>query len=198
MAPSNPYRRPDHYTQKAKAAGYAARSVFKLDEIARRTTVIPRSGAVLDLGCFPGSWSRWLIEQGLHVVGVDLQAPALEGGTFLAASVYDVTAEALAEALGGPARLVVSDMAPNTTGNRFGDHVRQIALADRALELAVALGAAGSGFVVKVFDGQDAHAYTQRVRSHYAEVRRIKPDATRERSVEFFLVATGLQARSTS
>lgn len=198
MPPSNPYRRPDHYTQKAKAAGYAARSVFKLDEIAHRTDVIPRSGAVLDLGCFPGSWSRWLLEQGLQVVGVDLQAPALDGGTFLAASVYDVTVEALAEALGGPARLVVSDMAPNTTGNRFGDHVRQIELADRALELAVALGAPGSGFIVKVFDGQDAQAYTQRVRMHYADVRRLKPDATRERSVEFFLVGMGLRPPKTS
>jgi 23S rRNA (uridine2552-2'-O)-methyltransferase len=187
----NPYKRPDHYTKKAKAEGYAARSVFKLDEIARRTDVVPRVGSALDLGCFPGSWSRWLLGRGLRVVGVDLQAPALPDGTFIAASVYDVDEAELLAALGGPAALVVSDMAPSTTGNRFADHVRQIALADRALELARRLGAPGSGFVVKVFDGPDAPAYTARVRAAYADLRRVKPDATRDNSVEFFLVGKG-------
>jgi 23S rRNA (uridine2552-2'-O)-methyltransferase len=187
------YKRPDNWTRRAKEQGYAARSVFKLDAIEERHRVLPRAGAgAVDLGCYPGSWSRWLLERGLRVVGVDLRAPSLSGGTWLEASVFDVTGEQLLGALGAPPELVVSDMAPNTTGDRFVDHVRQIALADRALELAAALLPPGRGaFVVKVFDGGDAPAYTQRVRDVFTEVRRLKPDATRDRSVEFFLVGKG-------
>ncbi len=186
-----PYTYADSWTRRAKAQGYAARSVFKLDEIEARHRVLPAAGsAAVDLGCFPGSWSRWLIERGLRVAGVDLQAPQLSGGTWITASVLDVEADALRAALGGEAPLlVVSDMAPNTSGDRFVDHVRQITLADRALTLAQELLPAGRGaFVVKVFDGGDAPAYTRRVQDAFEEVRRIKPDATRNRSIEFFLV----------
>lgn len=187
------YRRPDHYTRKARAEGFAARSVFKLDELAARTPGFPKGGAAVDLGCYPGSWSRWLLQRGFRVVGVDLQAPNLPGGTWIAASAMDVEPERLREALGGPAALVVSDMAPNTSGNRFVDHARQIALARRALELARALLAPGGTFVVKVFDGEDAPAFVDEVRAAFSEVRRHKPDATRDRSVEFFVVGRGLR-----
>lgn len=188
------YKRPDTWTRKAKAEGYAARSVFKLDELEKRFHVVPRGGGrAVDLGCFPGSWSRWLLERGLAVVGVDLKAPELAGGTWIARSVMDVTAEELLAALGGPADLVVSDMAPNTSGHRLTDHARQIALAERALELAQALLRPGGAFVCKVFDGEDAPAYVKRVEASFAEVRRLKPDATRDRSVEFFVVGKGFR-----
>lgn len=185
------YERADHYSRKARSAGYAARSVYKLEEIAGRFP-IPRSGAAVDLGCFPGSWSRWLGERGYRVVGVDLQAPNLPG-TWIARSVFEVEPDELRAAVGGAADLVVSDMAPNTSGDRFTDHCRQIALADRALELAKLLLRPGGGFVVKVFDGGDAPAYVARVRAAFGEVKRVKPDATRDRSVEFFLVGTGFR-----
>lgn len=187
------YKRPDHWTRKAKAEGYAARSVFKLEEIAQRTPGFPRGGRALDLGCYPGSWSRWLLERGFSVVGVDLQAPPLSGGTWIVGSALEVEVEALLAALGGPARLVVSDMAPNTSGNRFVDHARQIALATRALEVAEAVLEPGGTFVVKVFDGEDAPAFAEALRRRFAEVRRFKPDATRDRSVEFFLVGRGFR-----
>jgi 23S rRNA (uridine2552-2'-O)-methyltransferase len=147
----------------------------------------------LDLGCFPGSWSKWLLGRGLTVVGVDQKAPELPTGSWLVASVMDVTPDALRAAMGGPADLVVSDLAPNTTGQRLVDHVRQIALADRALELAAATGKPRSAFVCKVFDGEDAGAFVERVRASYADVKRLKPDATRNASVEFFVVAKGLR-----
>ncbi len=187
------YKRPDSWTRRAKAEGYAARSVYKLDEVESRHRILPRAGgAALDLGCYPGSWSRWLIERGLRVVGVDLKVPQLAGGTWIEGSALEVPIEQLREALGGSAELVVSDMAPNTTGNRFTDHVRQIALADRALEVAAALLPEGRGaFVVKVFDGGDAPAFTERVRAVFTDVKRLKPDATRDRSIEFFLVGKG-------
>jgi 23S rRNA (uridine2552-2'-O)-methyltransferase len=95
--------------------------------------------------------------------------------------------------MGGPADLVVSDLAPNTTGQRLVDHVRQITLADRALALAKATGKPGSAFVCKVFEGEDAPGFVDRVRAAYADVKRLKPDATRGNSVEFFVVAKGLR-----
>jgi 23S rRNA (uridine2552-2'-O)-methyltransferase len=148
----------------------------------------------VDLGCFPGSWSKWLLGRKLRVVGVDLKAPDLPGGAWIARSVLEVEPAELTEAAGGPADLVVSDLAPNTTGQRFVDHARQIQLADRALELAVAVGKPGSTFVCKVFDGEDANAFVERVKAAYADVKRLKPDATRGTSVEFFVVAKGLRA----
>lgn len=188
-----PYQRPDHYTRKAKAEGFAARSVFKLEEIAQRVS-LPRSGVALDLGCAPGSWSRWLQQRGFHVVGVDLVAPAF-AGHWIVGSALDIAVSELAAALGGPADLVCSDMAPNTSGDRFTDHCRQLALAERALSVAEDLLRPGGALVVKVFDGGDAPAFVASVRERFGEVKRIKPAATRGRSVEFFVVGTGYRRR---
>lgn len=184
------YNRPDHYTRRAKAEGYAARSVFKLDEIESRMGVLPRRGTVVDLGCFPGSWSKWLLERGLRVVGVDLTAPDLAGGVWIPRSVYEVSADELRAAAGGPIVALVSDMAPLTTGAKFTDHCRQIELADRALQLAAELVEPGGAFICKVFDGSEAEGFVKRVRAVFPKLRRLKPDATRDRSVEFFVVAT--------
>ncbi len=190
------YKRPDHWSRKAKEEGYAARSVFKLEEIHQRFPVVPRSGGIaVDLGCFPGSWSKWLIERDVRVVGVDLKAPDLSGGTWIVASALEVTAEQLREAAGGPIDLVVSDMAPNTTGNRFTDHCRQIELATRALELARAVLTPKGAFVAKVFDGGDAPAYVRMVQTSFTEFKRLKPEATRDNSVEFFVAGRGLKAQ---
>ncbi|MFH1469438.1 MAG: RlmE family RNA methyltransferase [Pseudomonadota bacterium] len=182
----------DHYTRKARAAGYGARSVFKLEEIQRRTQVIRRGIRALDLGCYPGSWSRYLIEQGVgHLVGVDLKVPDDLKGTFIAADALQITPEALLEALGGQADLICSDMAPSTTGDRFGDHLRQLALARRALALCAPLLRPGGAFVTKVFDGAEAPAFDGEVKAAFAGLRRLRPDATRKHSVEYFVVATG-------
>lgn len=185
------YERPDHYTRKAKAQGYAARSVFKLEELDERFRLLRPNQAVVDLGCYPGSWSRYVAQRigdGV-LVGVDLDAPGGIRGTFLARSVFELTPEELRAALGRPADLVLSDMAPATTGDRFGDHVRQIALVERALWLASETLRPGGTFVAKIFDGQDAPAVMKSLQAQFGAVRRLKPDATRARSVEFFAVA---------
>ena len=186
-----PYQRPDHFTRKAKAQGYAARSVFKLEELDQRFRLTRRGGTAVDLGNFPGSWSRYLLDRGMSVTGVDLQAPALPGGTWIVRSAMEVEAEEL----GGPQSvdLFVSDMAPNTSGDRFTDHARQLRLAERALHLAVATLKPGGAFVVKVFDGEDAPEFSKQVGAHFNATKRVKPDATRDRSVEFFLVGTGFR-----
>jgi 23S rRNA (uridine2552-2'-O)-methyltransferase len=193
---SNPYRRPDRFSQQARAEGYAARSVYKLDEVQRRHRLFKPGQRVVDLGCFPGSWSRFLVQtvgRSGRVVGVDLEAPDLAGGTWIVRSVLEVTPEELREALGGPADAVVSDMAPRTTGERLHDHVLQIELADRALALACALLVPSGGFVCKVFDGEDAPAFVERVRASFARVKRARPEAVRKNSREFFVVAEGFR-----
>ncbi len=186
--------RPDHWTRRAHDEGYAARSVFKLAELEERFHVIPRGGRVLDLGCSPGSWSAFVIKQagpGARVVGLDRSPTPDYPGTFVLASVYDVPAATLLEALGGPADLVLSDMAPNTSGNRFADHVQQIELATQAREIALAILAPGGTFVAKVFEGADARGFVDGLRDGFTAIKRLKPKATRTESVEFFVVATG-------
>lgn len=195
MSNNNEYARPDHYTKKAKAQGFAARSVFKLEEIHQRHRIFQRGDAVIDLGCAPGSWSRYANQRtGEPLVGVDLVEVKSVPGTFLLGSVFDITPEALLAPLGRRADVILSDMAPLTTGDRFGDHVRQIELARRGLELARQTGRPGATFVVKIFDGEDAPALLAELRAAFTSVKRLKPDATRDRSVEFFAIGLGLKA----
>ena len=191
---SNPYKGTDTYSDRAKKEGYAARSVYKLEEIQRRFKILRRGDKVVDLGCTPGSWSRYALEQvgaGGTVVGVDINPPAISGFTFLEQSVLEVTTEELLEHLGGRASVVLSDMAPLTRGDRFSDHVKQMELARRAADIAASILRPGGHFVVKVFDGEETIDFVQRLRLEYAKQKRIKPDATRKSSREFFLVCTG-------
>jgi len=189
----------DHFTERAQSAGYGARSVYKLEEIQRRARVIRRGKPALDLGCAPGSWTKYLFEQGARpVVGVDLQSvDPLMGCTFVQADAFTTDPQDLLDLLGAPAGLVVSDMAPATTGARGADAARQIALADHAFELALKVLAPQGNFVVKVFDGADAPDFVKRVRTYFDAVRRIRPEATRKASREFFLVASGFKGAPT-
>lgn len=188
----NDYKRADHWTQRAKKEGYQARSVYKLEEIVERAPVLSRGARIVDLGCTPGSWSRYCVEvcgPNAVIVGVDINAPSGYPGTFLLGSIEDIPAERIHEALGGPADAVLSDMAPPTTGDRMGDHLRQVSLAETALDLATRVLRPGGSFVVKVFDGSDAPAFKKAVEARFGKVRRMKPSAVRPGSVEFYLVA---------
>lgn len=184
--------RPDHWTRKAKDEGFPARSVYKLEEIDRAHRVVPRGGRVLDLGCTPGSWSRY-VARTARVVGVDINPSDAYPGTFVLGSVLDLDPEVVRAALGGPADAVISDMAPPTTGDRFGDHVRQVELARVALGWAVALLKPGGAFVVKVFEGEDAPGFVTDVRARFTTVKRMKPAAVRSESVEFYVIGLGFK-----
>lgn len=194
---SNPYRG-DKLTERAREEGYAARSVYKLQELQKRFRLLRGGQRVVDLGCSPGSWWRYaaqVVGPGGVVVGVDIHEPEVRPGPWLHASVLELSADDLRQALGGDADVVLSDMAPRTTGDPFGDHVRQIELARRALSHAVACLRAGGAFVAKVFDGEDAPAFVDEVRGAFATVKRARPEAVRSRSREFFVVATGFTPR---
>lgn len=185
----------DRFNQQAREEGYRARSVYKLTDAQKRFRPLAPGQRVLDLGCAPGSWARYAKEvvggRG-RVLGVDLQhVPSLAGVDLLQADVFDVTPEQLLEALGGPPDVVLSDMAPHTHGDRFGDHVRQLVVARRALELALALLPPGGNFFCKVFDGEEAHDFVLSVRAAFDTVKRVRPEAVRRTSVEFFVLGLG-------
>ena len=137
-------------------------------------------------------WVRGEAGMDAHLLGVDIEPCDGYPGTFLEMSVDDLTPELVAEHLGGPADVVLSDMAPRTTGAKDVDHLRQIALAETALAVAERVLAPGGIFVCKVFDGRDAPAFVQAVRARFETVRRHKPKATRKSSREFFIVGDGV------
>lgn len=190
--PKNPYRKADRFTVAAKEQGYAARSVFKLTEIQQRFKLLRPGQRVLDLGCAPGSWLRFAVEsvgRGGSVVGVDfLDTVGVAGATVIQQDLRELDDAALVSALGGRPNVVLSDMAPRTTGNRLGDHVDQLELAYLALGIAQRLLEPGGHFVVKIFDGEDAQAFVEAARRGFAEHKRVRPEAVRGISREFFLV----------
>ena len=194
----NPYKGPDVYAQRAKAEGYVARSVYKLKEIDRRLRIFKQGMRVVDLGCSPGSWSRYAFERvGRRgcVVGVDIKPPLISSGPVIVKSILDLTAEEIGELLGGRADVVLSDMAPNTTGVPDADHLRQLELARSAFQVATMLLVTGGAFVVKVFEGGEAAAFQREVKARFGTLKRVRPEAIRKNSREFYMVARGFRGR---
>jgi 23S rRNA (uridine2552-2'-O)-methyltransferase len=194
-------RKPDRFQQMARDEGYEARSVYKLREIDDRLRVIPRKGAVLDLGCAPGSWSRFVRERGgpsVTIVGIDLQPVRAYVGEFIEGSILETPASLLRERLGGNARLVLSDMAPATTGNKSADHLRQMELARMARQVATEVLAFEGAFVAKVFDGVEVPDFASELKPWFREVKRMRPEAVRRESREFFVVGLGFRRPATT
>jgi 23S rRNA (uridine2552-2'-O)-methyltransferase len=191
----NPYAKPDAKTLEARAKGYPARSVFKLQEIDRRMRLLRSGQNVLDLGAAPGSWSLYASErvapQG-HVYAIDIKPMQQVFGDnvqVLEADALSLESEVLARH--APYDVVLSDMAPNTSGSKLADQARSTELFLRALEVAVAHGKPGSHFAAKIFMSGDYKAAEMRVRAAYELVRTIRPDGTRQSSSEVFVVGMG-------
>jgi 23S rRNA (uridine2552-2'-O)-methyltransferase len=192
---TNPYKRPDSFTREAKKRGFAARSVFKLEEIDRRVRLFRKGQRVLDLGAAPGSWSQYAAERigpGGRLLAVDLSPlakPPPPNVTFFAGDVLALAPDVFASL--GPYDVVLSDMAPSTTGTRESDQARSFELFMRALELAGSLASPGGGFVGKIFMGPDFTAAKRRVKELFTTERAIRPEGTRESSFEIFLIGLG-------
>jgi 23S rRNA (uridine2552-2'-O)-methyltransferase len=190
---SNPYKKADHFTKAAKSAGFPARSVFKLEEIDQRTKLLKPGQRVLDLGAAPGSWSMYAarkIGAKGHLLAIDLSEIGASLGpnaTFVQGDAFAIESQLFAEH--GPFDVVLSDMAPNTTGNRDADRTHSFELVMRALEVARAHGKPGSSFVAKIFMGPEYEEARRELRKDYAEVRTLRPESVRKNSVEVFLVA---------
>jgi 23S rRNA (uridine2552-2'-O)-methyltransferase len=196
-----PYRPKDHYFQKAKQEGLRARSAFKVDEILKRFPIVRKGGAVLDLGAAPGGFLQILADTvgpSGRVVGVDIVAIRPFTQKHVTTAVLDVLAEdfdaKLRELYDGPFDAVISDMAPKTSGIKATDEARSLRLAGKALEVAVARGRPGSSFVAKLFMGGDFEEFRAQVRSHYEDVKVVRPEATRGASMEVYLVGLRLKA----
>ncbi|MCG8452724.1 MAG: RlmE family RNA methyltransferase [Spirochaetales bacterium] len=190
--------KPDHWTIKAKKMGYPARSVFKLEEIQKKWTVMKRGGAILDVGAAPGSWSLYALRSTgpkSHVVAVDLKplgikAPSGHKLHFLQGDVFTrESAEFLASF--GPYDCVLSDAAPSTSGNRLIDARKSYDLVMRVLDLACAHLGKGGNLVVKVFQGGDEAEIRDRIKSLFKEARTFKPKAVRSESMETYMVGIG-------
>ena len=193
MNRDNPYRKADQRTIDAKARGFPARSVFKLEEIDQRVRLLRQGQRVLDLGSAPGSWSMYA-SQRIGVQGRILSVDVALVDHVLGANVTFLQGDALSldnEALRmfAPYDVVLSDMAPSTTGNPEADAARSAELYVRAVAIAEALLKPGGAFVGKLFMGGEFEAARTRTREVFEEVRVIRPRGTRTCSVEVFFVA---------
>lgn len=201
------YRGDEAQAKKARKDGFAARSVYKLEELDSRFHLLRRGGAVLDLGAAPGSWSQYALRKvgrGGLVVAVDrreIDAASLPGAVIIQGSAFQLTEEEIREAGAGdrapPFDAVVSDMAPNTTGVPFSDHIASVELCDRALQAAEDWLKPGGSFVCKVFQGVDEPALRGRIKARFDKVKAVRPKGTRTSSVEIFVVATGFRGAPT-
>jgi 23S rRNA (uridine2552-2'-O)-methyltransferase len=189
----------DPYVVEARRLCYRSRAAFKLIELDQRFRLLRPGQRIVDLGCAPGGWTQVAIARvGRYgtVVGVDIAETApIAGAILLSTDVRDpATPAALDAALGGPADVVLSDMAPSTTGHAATDHLRIVALAEDALALASQILKPNGVFVAKVFRGGAEGALLAALKRDFAELRHAKPPASRAQSAETYVVATGFRS----
>jgi 23S rRNA (uridine2552-2'-O)-methyltransferase len=186
----------DPYVTAARQQGWRSRAAFKLLELDDKFQLIHKGARVLDLGAAPGGWTQVAVKRGAAtVVAMDLlPIDPIQGSTIIQGDFMDpemprrLTAE-----LGGGADLVLSDMAPNTTGHSSTDHIRIVALAEMALDFAVQVLSPGGGFVAKVFQGGSEKQILDVLKRNFTSVRHAKPPSSRKESSELYVVATGFK-----
>lgn len=187
----------DIYVKKAQAEGYRSRAVYKLLEIQEKDKILKPNMTVVDLGAAPGGWmqiaKKYLGPKDV-IIGLDLLAiEPIEGTEFIQG---DFTSEEAYQALtqildGRSVDLVMSDMAPNMSGIRSADQVKSIYLVELALDFAKAHLASGGTFLAKVFQGEGFEELLADCRAHFKTVKMRKPEASRNRSSEMYLLALG-------
>jgi 23S rRNA (uridine2552-2'-O)-methyltransferase len=190
----------DPYVARAKREGLRSRAAFKLIEIDDKYRLLKKGGHVVDLGAAPGGWSQVAAkrvgapEQG-RVVAIDIQEMApLPGVDFMLLDFLDARApELLKQRLGGPADVVLTDMAANATGHRKTDHLKIMALVEAAAEFAAEVLRPGGSFLAKVLQGGTEPALLAKLKRHFATVRHVKPAASRTDSAELYLLASGFR-----
>lgn len=190
----------DHYYQKAKNENYLARSIYKLEEIDQRFKVIKKGAFVLDLGYYPGSWVQYTapkVGPEGRVVGIDIQPVnkklLLPNLVLFQKDIFDVK---------GPADLdsdkhfdvVLSDMAPSTTGIKSLDQDRSLMLVEAVFGLLPLTLRPGGHFVIKVFESNDAQTFLKAQKSRFNEFHYLRPKSTRSVSKEFFVIGKGFKA----
>ncbi len=189
--------RHDRFQKRAMQRGFNSRAIFKLEEIDRKHKLIARNHRVLDLGCAPGSWLQYAATRtgpGGALVGIDRFEVdlGLANGRTLSGNVYKVSIEELLGDLDN-FDVVLSDMAPDTTGVRQLDQTRSEQLFTRALDIADATLSPGGHFVGKIFQGPEFQELIKRCRFSFEKVKMIKPEGSRKESIEQYICGIGFQ-----
>ncbi len=193
----------DPYVQKARKEGYRSRAAYKLIELDEKFHFLKPGQCVIDLGAAPGGWTQVAVER-THatdekarkkgvVVGIDLLEISPIGGAALLQNDFmdDAVPELIKAAAGGPADIVLSDMAPNTTGHPGTDHLRIMGLCEAAFEFACQVLKPEGVFVAKVFQGGAEKELLIQMKQRFKVVKHAKPKASRADSSEMYVVATG-------
>ncbi|MCI0598801.1 MAG: RlmE family RNA methyltransferase [Beijerinckiaceae bacterium] len=191
----------DPYVERAKREGFRSRAAYKLLEIDARYRFLKQGQRIVDLGAAPGGWSQVCVrkvgtERGHgRVIGIDLLAiEPMPGAEFKVIDFHDEDAPLLLkEWLGGRADVVLSDMAANATGHKKTDHLRIAGLVELAADFACEVLADRGAFLAKVFQGGTEHELLARLKSEFAAVRHVKPQASRAGSAELYVLATGFR-----
>ena len=192
----------DPYVAMAKQEGYRARSAFKLIELDDKFHFLKKGACVVDLGAAPGGWTQIAVErvgstpENPLVVGIDLLDvdPVAGAKTVRLDFLDDSAPETLKTMLGGrKADVVLSDMAPNTTGMRGLDHLRIMNLLENAYAFACEVLEKNGAFVAKIFQGGTEKNLLAEMKKRFESVRHAKPDSSRKDSSEFYVVATGFK-----
>ena len=191
----------DPYVADAKRRGFRSRAAFKLLQLDEKFHLLAPGKRIVDLGAAPGGWTQVAVERvqpektGGQVVGLDiLEMEPLVGAITMQADFLDEAApDRLKAAMGGPADVVLSDMAAPTTGHQQTDHLRIMALAEAAYDFAEEVLAPGGTFVCKLFQGGAERDLLNRLKLDFATVRHAKPPASRQDSSENYVVAMGFR-----
>ncbi|MFZ5425427.1 MAG: RlmE family RNA methyltransferase [Thermodesulfobacteriota bacterium] len=194
----------DHYFKRAKQENYPARSIYKLQEMDAEFKLFKPGQKVLDLGATPGSWTLYAAKKvgpTGRVLGVDLNPTDTafpENVTLMVADALNPGPEfsAVLDSM-KPFHLVISDMAPRTTGQRVTDQARSLELVEQALAIAGTCLIKGGHFVAKIFMGPDVKAFTDSMRGAFEKVKTAKPKSSRSESFEQFIVGLGFKGLKT-
>ncbi|MCF2137170.1 MAG: RlmE family RNA methyltransferase [Candidatus Thorarchaeota archaeon] len=186
-------RKKEHYYREAKKHGYRARSAYKLKQIIKKQNLLAGVDKVVELCSSPGGWTQVLrqFDRSLEIVAVDLNSmPPVENVKFVQGDITkQETIDEIIQLIGGSADLVLSDCAPNVTGQWEIDVARQLALAECTINLGCKILGAKGKVLAKVFQGPGFQEFMQMVRNLFSSVRLIKPDASRRTSAEIYLLA---------
>jgi 23S rRNA (uridine2552-2'-O)-methyltransferase len=191
----------DHYFEKAKKDKYVARSVYKLEEIDQQYKVLKPGNLVVDFGYFPGSWIQYtskVIGDKGRVVGIDIQEvnkklTGIPNVRVFQKDIFNISNLSELD-VNDQFDVVLSDMAPNTTGMQTLDQIRSLNLVESVFGLLPKFLRPGGNFVIKVFDSQDAQNYLKTQKNLFNEFSYLKPKATRDVSKEFFVIGKHFKA----
>jgi 23S rRNA (uridine2552-2'-O)-methyltransferase len=195
----------DHYTRKARKEKHPARSVYKLKEMQQKYNVIKKGQRVLDLGCAPGSWLLYaasIVGEKGSVVGIDqkpVKTKVPPHVTTISDDIFSLGGETSPKdsPVTGPFHVVLSDMAPSTTGNKTVDAARSLGLCEAALDIAQKQLVTGGAFICKIFQGGDSKEFMDAVRVSFAKVKIFKPKSSRKASREIFVIGFGKKQEET-